>query len=150
MKRLTPKGRAIAVMTGQLQNLYKTFQLKGKEFGSDSSRGEGYLAVLRLLALEGEQTVPQLAQLRGVSRQRIQKIVDEMQEDGMAESVENPAHRRSRLIRLSKKGKRDFDQRMDGFMEYISQFETKLTMAEIKTVTEVLERLDGLLKQPGG
>jgi DNA-binding MarR family transcriptional regulator len=61
-------------------------------------------AVLEHLASEGPQTVPQIAQAKHVKRQSIQALVDELCERGLTETLENPSHKRSVLIALTKAG----------------------------------------------
>src|SRR5436190_234471 len=68
--------------------------------------GEGELSaarrgVLRSLARAGAQTVPQIAAARPVSRQHIQTVVDALVADRLVETTDNPAHRRSVLVRLT-------------------------------------------------
>ena len=62
--------------------------------------------VLESLVPHGEQTVPQLARMRPVSRQHIQGIVDSLAESGLVAPVPNPVHKRSSLIRLTSKGRK--------------------------------------------
>ena len=52
----------------------------------------------------GEQTVPQLARARPVSRQFMQTLVNKLLDEGLVDYIENPAHKRSRLVRLTQKG----------------------------------------------
>jgi DNA-binding MarR family transcriptional regulator len=65
----------------------------------------GRRGVLRGLDRFGPQTVPQMARARPVSRQYIQTLVNELESEGLVETIENPAHRRSRLVRLTSRGK---------------------------------------------
>ena len=65
----------------------------------------GRRGVLRDLERFGPQTVPQMARRRPVSRQHIQTLVNGLIADGLTEAVENPAHRRSRLVRLTASGR---------------------------------------------
>ena len=71
-------------------------------------RGEapsgGRRALLRGLARLGPQTVPALARSRGVTRQHIQVQVNALHEQGLVALDENPAHKRSPLARLTKRG----------------------------------------------
>jgi DNA-binding MarR family transcriptional regulator len=60
--------------------------------------------VLRGLVRYGPRTVPQLARTRSVSRQHTQEVVDRLRADGFVELVTNPAHRRSRLVRATRRG----------------------------------------------
>lgn len=65
----------------------------------------GTRALLINLYELGPRTVPQLAAMRPVSRQYIQKLVDGMAAAGLAEKQPNAAHRRSPLIALTAAGR---------------------------------------------
>jgi DNA-binding MarR family transcriptional regulator len=60
--------------------------------------------IIRGLQRYGVRTVPQLAFARSVTRQYTQEVVDELRDDGLVELVVNPAHKRSRLVQLTKRG----------------------------------------------
>jgi len=62
-------------------------------------------AILELVLRKGPRPVPEMARLRGVSRQHIQQQVDALLERGLVERVENPAHKRSPRIGLTDKGR---------------------------------------------
>jgi DNA-binding MarR family transcriptional regulator len=53
----------------------------------------------------GPQTVPQLARERSVTRQHVQALVNPLVEAGYVELLDNPAHRRSRLVGLTESGR---------------------------------------------
>jgi DNA-binding MarR family transcriptional regulator len=61
--------------------------------------------VLELILLGGAATVPDMARVRGVSRQHIQQQVDALLERGWLERQDNPAHKRSSMIALTDKGR---------------------------------------------
>jgi DNA-binding MarR family transcriptional regulator len=54
--------------------------------------------------LLGPLTVPQIAEMRPTSRQRMQRLADELAADGLVKFVDNPKHRRSKLVQLTRKG----------------------------------------------
>ncbi len=60
-----------------------------------------------LLSLEyvGPTSVPRLAAMRPVSRQFVQKLVDEMRSGGWVDMIANPVHKRSPLICLTQQGR---------------------------------------------
>jgi DNA-binding MarR family transcriptional regulator len=71
-------------------------------------QGEASAARRNLLveiARLGPRTVARMARARPVSRQHIQKLVDGLADDGLVELVANPAHRRSPLVALSRRGR---------------------------------------------
>ncbi|NEC27588.1 MarR family transcriptional regulator [Streptomyces sp. SID8111] len=64
----------------------------------------GVRAVLDLLHKQGPLTVPQMGRAQDLSRQFVQRMVNEAAAQGLVETAPNPAHRRSRLIRLTTAG----------------------------------------------
>lgn len=66
--------------------------------------GGGWWAELNRLKQAGPQTVPQLAAHRAVTRQGMQKLIDQMATEGHVEYRSNPAHARSKLVVLASKG----------------------------------------------
>jgi DNA-binding MarR family transcriptional regulator len=65
----------------------------------------GKRGVLRLLLQSGPQTVPQMAQKKHVSRQYIQKIVNQLAQAGYVAFAENEARKRSSLVHLTDQGR---------------------------------------------
>jgi DNA-binding MarR family transcriptional regulator len=58
----------------------------------------------------GSRTVPQMASARPLSRQHIQMLVNPLVEGRYVELVDNPAHKRSKLVRLTPKGRKLVDR----------------------------------------
>lgn len=65
----------------------------------------GVRAVLALLHRNGPMTVPQMGRAQAISRQFVQRMVNDAAAGGLVESAPNPAHRRSSLIRLTPEGR---------------------------------------------
>ena len=63
--------------------------------------GGGAFGFMRSLAQLGPLTVPQIAQMRPTSRQRMQRLADDLAAEGLVEFVDNPKHQRSKLVRLT-------------------------------------------------
>jgi DNA-binding MarR family transcriptional regulator len=63
-------------------------------------------AVLSSLAAGGGRTVPDLARERGVSRQHIQAVINELRAAGLVAMAHNPSHRRSPRLALTDEGSR--------------------------------------------
>jgi DNA-binding MarR family transcriptional regulator len=55
---------------------------------------------------DGDWTVPAAADRLGTSRQAVQRIANELVDDGLAAFEDNPRHRRSPFLRLSEDGRR--------------------------------------------
>jgi DNA-binding MarR family transcriptional regulator len=54
----------------------------------------------------GDWTVPMAADRLGTSRQAVQRIANELVDDGLAAFVDNPRHRRSPFLGLTDEGRR--------------------------------------------
>jgi DNA-binding MarR family transcriptional regulator len=62
--------------------------------------------VLGAIALSPtSEPVARLARSMGLHRQGVQRIVNELVEEGIVTLADNPHHRRAKLVRLTKKGK---------------------------------------------
>lgn len=105
----TPSGSAFTAL------LLEVFRLNGRlvaegdklaaPFGLTSARWQ----VLGALS-DGALPVTGISGRMGLRRQSVQRLVDELVEDGMLELGENPRHRRAKLIRRTRRGSSAFRQ----------------------------------------
>jgi DNA-binding MarR family transcriptional regulator len=70
----------------------------------------GMRAVLELLARNGPTAVPEIARSRQVTRQHIQVLVNSLHALRLVTLDDNPAHRRSALVRLTPAGEKVIDR----------------------------------------
>ena len=66
-------------------------------------------AVLEFLRRNGDHTVSAIARTRGVSRQHIQIITNDLADAGLVDRLDNPNHRRAPLITLTMRGESVID-----------------------------------------
>ena len=98
--------------------------------------------VLRNLLQNGPMTVPAIAGLRPVSRQFVQKVVNELEAEGFVSFIDNPAHKRSKLVRITNRG----EARLNSM--YVVEAEalrralgrTGAQVTEVKRAADLLER----------
>ncbi len=90
--------------------MFHRLQALSEDFHGDGGRSAARRGLLRGLAQLGPQTVPAMARARPVSRQYIQVLVDGLLEDGLVETVPNPAHARSHLVRITPQGTRVLEE----------------------------------------
>jgi DNA-binding MarR family transcriptional regulator len=100
----------------------------------------GEWGVLRMLVKQGAQTVPDMARSRPVSRQHCQTICNTLEAEGLVEFVDNPKHKRSKLVRATKKGRARFDAMRKQFLDAAGLYAPLFTAAEIATATDVCRR----------
>jgi len=94
----------------------------------------------------GVQTVPGMARERGVSRQSIQKIVDGFVARGLVELVDNAAHRRSKLVRLTAKGKTAWKEMVAREVATVKKLRLQISPAEVEKTISVLHLFRRQLK----
>src|SRR6266516_3872588 len=98
------KAVAIAELMLEVAQCFFRIRAVGQKTGLITSWGGSNFGFIRSLALLGPLTVPQIAQMRPTSRQRMQRLADELAAEGLVEFIDNPKHRRSKLVRLTPKG----------------------------------------------
>jgi len=120
----------------------------GQKTGLITSWGGGAFGFLRSLALLGPLTVPRIAQMRPTSRQRMQRLADELAAEGLVQFVENPQHRRSKLVRLTRKGEASYREMNAQLLAIASTLGGDLSEAEVRRAIETVRRLSDEVKAP--
>ena len=113
----------------------------GQKTGLITSWGGGAFGFMRSLAVIGPLTVPQIAQMRPTSRQRMQRLSDELAAEGLVEFIDNPRHRRSKLVRLTRKGDARYRELNARFLVIASAMGDELSEADIRETAEIVRRL---------
>ena len=86
-------------------------------------------------------TVPQIAQMRPTSRQRMQRLADELAAEGLVEFVDNPKHRRSKLVRLTPKGGARYRELNARFLSIASTLGAALSEPDLRKSTQTVRQL---------
>src|ERR1700680_1983526 len=110
----------------------------GQKTGLISSWGGGAFGFMRSLAVIGPLTVPQIAQMRPTSRQRMQRLADELAAEGLVELIAHPRHRRSKLVRLTRKGDARYRELSARFLAIASTMGDELSEADIRETAEIV------------
>ena len=118
----------------------------GQKTGLITSWGGGAFGFMRSLALLGPLTVPQIAQMRPTSRQRMQRLADELAAEGLVEFIDNPKHRRSKLVQLTRKGDAHYRELNARFLVLASTIGVALSEADVRKTTAVVRQLSADVK----
>jgi DNA-binding MarR family transcriptional regulator len=140
------KAEAIAELVLEVAQCFFRIRALGQKAGLITSWGGGAFGFMRSLALLGPLTVPQIAQMRPTSRQRMQRLADELEAEGLVEFIENPRHRRSKLVRLTRKGEARYRQLEARFLTIASTMGVGLRKGDIRRTTEIVRQLSGEAK----
>jgi DNA-binding MarR family transcriptional regulator len=141
------KGEAIAELMLEVAQCFFRIRAVGQKAGLITSWGGGAFGFMRSLALSGPLTVPQIAQMRPTSRQRMQRLADELAAEGLVEFIDNPKHQRSKLVRLTRKGGARYRELNTRLLAIASTMGVGLSEADIRKATEVVRQLSGDTKR---
>ncbi|WP_055715535.1 MarR family winged helix-turn-helix transcriptional regulator [Streptomyces torulosus] len=110
----------------------------------------GVRAVLELLRARGPMTVPQMGRALAVSRQFVQRMVNEAADGDLVEAVPNPAHQRSSLIRLTDAGRTAIDDLIARESRLMAQVGGDITGADIDACVHVLTQMLAVFEDADG
>jgi len=103
-------------------------------------------AVLEALSGDEPFSVPQIAKQLSVSRQHVQVLVNELLTKQLVDSLENPAHKRSPLIRITSKGNKLFASIRKREHELLAVLQANFSSTDIAISSTTLETLQELLQ----
>jgi DNA-binding MarR family transcriptional regulator len=135
------KAEAIADLLLEVAQCFFRIRAVGQKTGLITSWGGGAFGFIRSLALLGPRTVPQIARMRPTSRQRMQRLADELATDGLVEFLDNPKHQRSKLVRLTRKGEARYRKLSARFLAIASTMGADLREPEIRSAIEIVRRI---------
>jgi len=140
------KAEAVAELMLEIAQCFFRIRALGQKTGLITSWGGGAFGFMRSLVLLGPLTVPQIAEMRPTSRQRMQRLADELAAEGLVKFIDNPKHRRSKLVQLTAKGDaryRELDARL---LSIASSTGVALSQPDIRRTTEILRVLSDDVK----
>jgi DNA-binding MarR family transcriptional regulator len=140
------KGEAIAELMLEVAQFFFRIRAVGQKTGFITSWGGGAFGFMRSLALLGPLTVPQIAQMRPTSRQRMQRLADELAAGGLVEFIDNPKHRRSKLVQLTPKGDTRYRELNARFLAIASTLGVGLSEGDVRRTREIVRRLSDEVK----
>jgi DNA-binding MarR family transcriptional regulator len=135
------KGEAFADLAFAIAAFFFRLRAAGRKSGFISKRGAGTLGFMRTLLNDGPITVPDLARMRPTSRQRMQQLADELVEEGLVEFIDNPYHKTSRLMRLTRKGEARYRALLKQLYELGLEITKDVSEAELRDATALIRTL---------
>lgn len=132
---------AVDELTMTAALLYFRMRKAAEEMLGEGEQSSGRRSVLKGLVKAGPQTVPQMARLRAVSRQHIQKLINGLLTDGLVELIDNPAHKRSKLVQITAAGQSIAEATSLREAAILPELARGLALEDIQTATRVLEQL---------
>jgi DNA-binding MarR family transcriptional regulator len=138
----TPAGDAVSKVILDLFRLNNRLVTAGDRLvaglGLTSARWQILGAIVHA---ERPQPVAWLARDLGANRQNVQRIVNDLQHEGLIAFAPNPHHRRAQLVILTDKGRQTYDDAMRLQAPWIDALSDGLRVEDIETTHRVMAAL---------
>lgn len=148
----TSEGRLLTAI------VLETFKLSGllvqagdamcAEFGLTSARWKVLGALLS--TPEHPMTVPQIARSMGQTRQAVQRLANEMVEQGFVAWQDNPDHKRAKLLMITVQGREVFEGLSERQVPWANFLGAQVSDSDLQTTWSVLCRLTTILEKDDG
>jgi DNA-binding MarR family transcriptional regulator len=132
---------ALMHLIDEIVAVHLRLQMLTEELHGHSEISRACRGILRDLHRMGPRTVPQLARGRPVSRPNVLMLVNRLIAQGLVQTLPNPDHKRSYLVRLSAVGTALFEEMERRERDVLAQIELGVSLEEIQMASRILERL---------
>jgi DNA-binding MarR family transcriptional regulator len=136
----TPAGDAFTAFVVQVASLGGRFTAIGEDLANLGGQTLARWVVLDA-AEDAPVTVAQIARLRGIARQSVQRVADLLVRDGLAVYEDNPDHRRAKLLRPTARGRRALATISVAQKEWADALGAKIGVADLEKATATLDRV---------
>ncbi|RWA58500.1 MarR family winged helix-turn-helix transcriptional regulator [Mesorhizobium sp.] len=144
----TPPGKALSDLILDLFRLNSRISAAGDRLVTDLGLTSARWQVLgAIVAAAHPQPVAWLARDLGANRQNVQRIVNDLESEGLVAFRVNPHHRRAQLVVLADKGRAAYDAAMRLQAPWINNLADGLSVEDINTmhgvITALRKKLEG-------
>jgi len=147
----TPAGEAL---TGLILDLFRANGLlltAGDRLVTSLGLTSARWQILGAIAdAERPEPVAWLARNLGANRQNVQRIVNDLERDGLVVFEVNPHHRRAQLVVLTEKGRQIYDAAGRLQVPWVNGLSDGLSVKEVEIAHRVLNALRDRLEGTGG
>jgi DNA-binding MarR family transcriptional regulator len=142
MPARTPVGIAIGELILAVFRLNGRLLAAGDRLVADLDLTSARWQVLGAIALSPTpEPVARLARNMGLNRQGVQRIVNELMNEGFVELHDNPHHKSARLVVMTNKGRTTYDAAMRAQIPWINSLGESLDARKIQAASRVLDQL---------
>jgi len=149
MKRTVP-GAAVSTLILEVFRLNGRLLTAGDRLVAPLGLTSARWQVLGAIALaSAPRPVAWLARDMGLNRQGVQRIVNELTEEGFVAFAENPHHRRAKLVMLTAKGRKACEAAERLQKPWVNDLANGLVANDLATASRVIETLRKRLEAAG-
>ncbi|MDW7548438.1 MarR family winged helix-turn-helix transcriptional regulator [Pseudoalteromonas peptidolytica] len=109
-----------------------------KELGLSSAR---WKVLGALSSSDAAMTVSDIARKMGQSRQSVQRLVNELMNEALLASSDNPNNKKAKLYSLTDVGEEIFAQAMEEQSSWVNQIAQSFSQVELQNTSDLLRKL---------
>jgi DNA-binding MarR family transcriptional regulator len=132
-----------------VRRAFQALKAAGDALHADLGVSAAMRAVMEHLAEAGPASVPHIARAKGVTRQHIQVLADELVAAGLARFRPNAAHKRSDLLVLAPRGEKAFARMRAREAALLAAIAQGFAKDDLRTATQVVRGLADRLDKKG-
>lgn len=144
---MTPKAQALYQVIRHIRSGFSLLRAMGDDLHRDLKITTAMRAVMETLAEDGEQTVPQIARAKSVSRQHIQVNVDALLRMALVVLRDNPSHLRSPFVALTPRGQATFTTMRGREAELLEWLAKEFGLEQLEQVSGTLRTLSQSIRK---
>jgi DNA-binding MarR family transcriptional regulator len=144
-ERLSPCGEVLNQLIWEIPFAFFRMQSAADRISHGRYRSSGKWSLMLSLDLDGTQSVSQIAHARPVARQGVQRMADELAEEGLVEFIENPTHKRAKLVWLTAKGEKFVRQLNESAVPWTNAIARRFREPDVAAAVQVLRKFRELL-----
>lgn len=146
--RRTPAGEALTSLMLDLLRLNSLILTMGDRLVAPLGLTSARWQVLgTIIAAEHPAPVAWLARDMGANRQNVQRIVNDLVQEGLVAFEANPHHRRAQLVVVTQQGRQAFDAAMRLQAPWVNSLSSGLSVEDIETTRRVATALRKKLEE---
>jgi DNA-binding MarR family transcriptional regulator len=136
----TPAGDAFTALVLDVAGLSARFTEKGEALARPAGQTLARWVTLNAVA-EGPATVAAISRMFGYARQSVQRVADLLVADGLATYVDNPRHRRAKLLSVTPRGHDVLDVINSAQTSWADELGGQIGEATLQRTSQVLRRI---------
>lgn len=146
MSRDAKPRSLVPIIIADVYELAGRFRDYGEAIAQTVGQTQARWQVLSAASAE-PHTVPQIARVLGVTRQNVQRIADLLVAEGSAQYQDNPDHRASPHLVLTKRGRATLDQLTSAAAGYHARVARALSASDVFAIQRGLRHLLAALSE---
>ncbi|NGZ94775.1 MAG: MarR family transcriptional regulator [Nitrospira sp. WS110] len=144
---MTTKAHTLYQLIRQIRSGFNLLRVLGDDLHRDLKVTAAMRAIMETLAEDGEQTVPQIARAKSVSRQHIQVNVDALLRKALVVLRDNPSHLRSPFVALTPRGQATFTIMRRREAELLEWLAKEFGLEQLEQVSRTLGTLNQSIRK---